>query len=87
MKEKNMQKDTKQQENQVQVTPTQSTDPIDSLRWLFAVVSFLCPVVGYVLYLVWKQKHTRTSDMSGWAALLGVFAYIIFFFVWVFFIK
>jgi len=87
MKEKKMQKDTKKQENQVQVKSTESTDKIDSLRWLFAVVGFLCPVAGYVLYLVWKQKHTRTSDMSGWAALLGVFAYIIFFFVWVFFIK
>ncbi|MCM1260306.1 MAG: hypothetical protein NC182_05165 [Prevotella sp.] len=84
MKEKKMQKDTKQQENQIQ---TQSTDKIDNLRWLFAVVGFLCPVAGYVLYLVWKQRHTKASDMSGWAALLGVFAYIIFFFVWVFFIK
>lgn len=47
------------------------------MRWLFGILSFLLPPVGYVLYLVWKKNKQQTSTFCGWGSLSGCIFYII----------
>lgn len=47
------------------------------IKWLFGILSFLLPPVGYVLYLVWKKTKPQTSIFCGWGSLIGCIFYII----------
>lgn len=60
---------------------------LKKINWLFFAISFLVPVAGYVLYLIFLKKDENKSYSSGWGAMLGVVAYIIFAFIFVLFIK
>lgn len=60
---------------------------LKNMNWLFFAISFLVPVAGYVLYLVYQKKDERNASSSGWGSLLGVVFYIIFALVFILFIK
>ena len=60
---------------------------LKKMNWLFFAISFLVPVAGYVLYLIFLKKDENKSYSSGWGAMLGVVAYIIFAFIFILFIK
>lgn len=60
---------------------------LKKINWLFFAISFLVPVAGYVLYLIFLKKNENKSYSSGWGAMLGVVAYIIFAFIFILFIK
>ena len=60
---------------------------LKNMNWLFFAISFLVPVAGYVLYLVYLKKDKRNANSSGWGSLLGVVFYIIFALVFILFIK
>lgn len=60
---------------------------LKKINWLFFAISFLVPVAGYVLYLIFLKKDENKSYSSGWGAMLGVVAYIIFAFIFILFIK
>lgn len=47
------------------------------IKWLFGILSFILPPVGYVLYLVWKNSKQERSTFCGWASLIGCGFYII----------
>jgi hypothetical protein len=47
------------------------------VTWLFGILSFILPPVGYVLYLVWKNSKFKVSQFCGWGSLIGCFFYII----------
>ena len=60
---------------------------LKTMNWLFFAISFLVPVAGYVLYLVYLKKDERNANSSGWGALFGVAFYIVFALVFILFIK
>lgn len=57
------------------------------INWIFFVISFFLPPLGYAFYLVYMKKNERNSYSSGWGALLGAACYIIFVLVWILFLK
>ncbi len=65
-----MAKNEKNLENKV-VETTPSTKASKTKMWLFGVLSFVIPPVGYVLYLVWKKSNHSVSTFCGWGSLTG----------------
>ena len=59
---------------------------LKKMNWLFFAISFLVPVAGYVLYLVFLKKDERKATSSGWGCLWGVLFYIVFALVFILFI-
>lgn len=57
-----------------QVSPQESPKYI---IWLFGILSFILPPVGYVFYLVWKNTKFKVSQFCGWGSLIGCFFYIL----------
>lgn len=49
----------------------------DKNHWPTWLLGFFLPVVGYILYLVWKEEKPRYSNSTGWGSLLGCFFYIV----------
>ncbi len=48
----------------------------DTLGW--AVLGFFFPLVGLILYLVWKEERPRASLSAGKGALWGVIIQVVF---------
>ena len=44
----------------------------------FAVLGFLIPLVGLILYLVWKGTYPLKAKSCGKGALIGVIAEVVF---------
>lgn len=45
---------------------------------LWLIVGLLIPVVGLILYLVWKEEKPRTASQAGKGALIGFIINVIF---------
>ena len=49
---------------------------------LYAVLGFFIPIVGLILYLIWKDERPRASASAGKGALIGfivgIISYILF---------
>ncbi|MBU1143153.1 MAG: zinc ribbon domain-containing protein [Firmicutes bacterium] len=55
----------------------------------YAVLGFFFPIVGLILYLIWKDDRPKASASAGKGALIGVivsasFAFLYFIFMFVF---
>lgn len=50
-------------------------DDESSFGWAF--LGFLIPVVGLILYLVWKQDYPLKAKSAGKGALVGVIAGVV----------
>lgn len=58
-----------------------SASHYDSGSFLFGVLGFFIPVVGLVLYLVWKNEKPKNAKISGVGGLIGFcvpFAFFMF---------
>ena len=47
------------------------TDPNDSDSFGWAILGFVVPVVGLILYLIWAQTRPKSAKMVGLGALVG----------------
>ncbi len=72
-------------EDSVNVTVVNSNE--DSVNVLLVIASFLVPILGVVLFVIYKDKKTKTSKAYGIAALVGfiskMFFYVLYF-IWIF---
>lgn len=59
--------------------------PADTGNIGWAVLGFFFPIVGLVLYLVWKDEKPFTAKAAGKGALVSVIANVALFFLIVFF--
>ena len=50
----------------------QPAAPVDSGSFGWAVLGFFIPIVGLVLYLVWKSERPRSAKNAGMGALVSV---------------
>lgn len=46
-----------------------------SLWWF--VLGFIIPLIGLILYIVWKDEKPKNAKMVGWGALISVILAII----------
>jgi hypothetical protein len=49
----------------------------------FGFLSFLWPLLGLILYLVWKDERPLRAKSCGKGALIGVILYVALTFVWI----
>lgn len=67
----------KKKRNEV-VNPGPPPNPNDTGSFGFAVLGFFVPLVGLILYLVWKQERPRDAHQAGVGALTGVVTGVVF---------
>lgn len=60
-------------------TTTQSSGSQDTGSFGWAVLGFLFPVVGLILWLVWKNDQPKNAHMAGMGALVSVILVALFF--------
>ena len=63
--------------------PRPPTDPNDSDSIGWAILGFLVPLVGLILFLVWMQTRPKSAKMAGIGALVNVIFSVVFAIVWV----
>lgn len=82
-----------EQEIAVEETPKKELQPHTAgISYLWAILSFLFPSVGYMLEILWNQTHTETTKKTKIAAcigtaLQGVFTFFLLILVIVLFAK
>lgn len=64
----------------VQGYPVQPA-PVDSGSFGWAVLGFFIPIVGLILFLVWKDQKPLSSKKAGIGALVGVIATVVFYII------
>ena len=47
----------------------------------WAILGFLFPIVGLILYLVWKNSAPKNAKMAGIGALIAVLIELVLFFI------
>lgn len=52
--------------------------PVDSRSGGFAFLCFLFPLIGLILYLVWKDTMPLRAKSCGKGAIIGVIVYFVF---------
>ncbi|HIT43442.1 TPA: zinc-ribbon domain-containing protein [Candidatus Avacholeplasma faecigallinarum] len=62
--------------NQNSYSQFQPSDDTGSIGW--AVLGFLIPIVGLILFLVWFQSKPKNAKKAGIGALISVILSIIF---------
>jgi len=62
---------------------TYSTPPApqDKSSIGFGILGFLIPLVGLILWLVWKAQTPLKAKSCGIGALIGVIVYVIFYII------
>lgn len=55
-----------------------ATAPDDAPSTGFAVLGFLFPIIGLILYLVWKRERPLRAKSAGKGALIGFIVGIVF---------
>lgn len=68
------------QPQQTYVAPQQPAVDTGSFGW--AVLGFFIPLVGLILFLVWKNEKPLSAKKAGIGAIVGVVAYIVFWIVY-----
>lgn len=56
----------------------QQTNPDDKGGCLWGGLGFLIPIVGLILYLVWRRERPKTAKACGIGALVGFILEIVF---------
>ncbi len=51
---------------------------------IFVIISFIFPFVGLILFLIWKDEHSKRSKSIGYASIIGL---VIGFLLWVAYIS
>ncbi len=55
-----------------QYSNTQQTRPEDKKSIILNIIAFLCPIIGLILWLVWRKERPIRAKSIGIAALVGV---------------
>lgn len=59
-----------------------TTQTKDSGNSGWGVLGFFFPLIGLILYLVWKDDQPKNSKMAGKGALIGVIVNVILGIIW-----
>ena len=64
-----------------QQAPDQQAAPVDNGSFGWAVLGFCFPIVGLILYLVWKSNKPISAKKAGIGALVGFCLNLLFSFI------
>ena len=64
-----------------QQAPYQQAAPVDNGSFGWAVLGFCFPIVGLILYLVWKSNKPISAKKAGIGALVGFCLNLLFSFI------
>lgn len=70
-----------QQQQQLYQQQYGITDPADAPSAGFAFLGFLIPVLGFILWLVWKDKSPRKAKSCGKGALISLIIHVVFYII------
>lgn len=56
--------------------------PKDNGGFLWGLLGCCIPIVGLVLFLVWKDQKPKTAKAAGIGALVSVILSVLFYIVW-----
>ena len=77
----NVQQPYQQQTSYQQQAPYQQAAPVDNGSFSWAVLGFCFPIVGLILYLVWKSNKPISAKKAGIGALVGFCLNLLFSFI------
>ncbi len=63
------------------VVQTQTTSVAEGSTFGWGVLGFFFPIVGLILFLMWKQEKPKSSKSAGIGALVGVGVNILIFII------
>ncbi|MDR0285639.1 MAG: hypothetical protein LBI33_12260 [Propionibacteriaceae bacterium] len=63
--------------------PTYQPRPADAPNFGYAVLGFFIPVVGLILFLVWREQTPLKAKSAGKGALISVIAGVVFYVIFV----
>ena len=58
-----------------------NTNVYDKGGFLWGLLGCCIPIVGLILFLVWKDSKPRTAKAAGIGALVCVVAYVVFYII------
>lgn len=64
-------------QNNYQEYPQNSNNNEDKGSFGFAILGFIFPIIGLILYIIWKDKKPASSKKAGIGALIGFILNII----------
>lgn len=56
-----------------------SANPVDSGSIGWGILGFCIPIVGLILFLVWKDQKPKTAKVAGIGALVSVIIGVVFY--------
>ena len=62
----------------VQQMPFKTESPKDDGSILWAILGFLIPIAGLILWAAWHDDRPESAKMAGWGALLSVILSAVF---------
>jgi len=54
----------------------------DNGGFLWGLLGCCIPIVGLILFLVWKDQKPKTAKAAGIGALVGVILVVVFYIIW-----
>ncbi|MDO4355852.1 MAG: zinc ribbon domain-containing protein [Clostridia bacterium] len=58
-----------------------SQSSVDSGSFGYGILGFCIPIVGLILWLVWKRDRPQSAKVAGTGALISVIIGIVFYFI------
>lgn len=68
---------SKQSSKENPAAPQDNMDKTDTPSWIYAIVGFIFPLIGLILYLVWRIQTPRRAKSVGKGTLLGAVTLIV----------
>ncbi len=65
------------------ITKTSSTLSTDTGSAGWSLLGFFFPLIGLILYLLWKTDQPRNSSAAGKGALIGVIVSVVFYIIYI----
>lgn len=62
-------------------TDKKSVNDSGSAGW--GVLGFFIPLIGLILFLVWRDTKPKSAKSAGIGALIGVIAYVVFVIIYI----
>ncbi len=67
----------------VLITKSSATSQVDTGGFGWGLLGFCIPLVGLILYLIWKDEKPKTAKIAGKGALISAILYVVLMIVYI----